>query len=326
MPYFKNIHDGPEFEQYCANLLLLSGFSNVQVTPISGDFGIDILAEKEKLIYAVQCKLYSSPVGVGAVQEAYTGKSYYGADIGVVMSNSNFTRQAQELADAIGILLWDGNAISQQETIVINPTLVSENSQNDDSGPAVKENVGILKIQQEASYFFYHALVVAQDAGFISESLLTSRCPWISPVCTIVIIKTMIARGLAFESGHQILKVDLDKIQTVIEEIQQANDKMLPQIIAEEIERRAAAEKSASTNGEEEDADDPMLMEAVKCVVEAGQASTSLLQRRLRLGYARAGRLLAQLEQKGVIGPHEGSKPCEVLITYQQWQMWSNPL
>ena len=54
-------------------------------------------------------------------------------------------------------------------------------------------------------------------------------------------------------------------------------------------------------------------------VVEAGQASTSLLQRRLRLGYARAGRLIDELEQLGVVGPHEGSKPRQVLMTYQQW-------
>ena len=52
---------------------------------------------------------------------------------------------------------------------------------------------------------------------------------------------------------------------------------------------------------------------------DKGQASTSLLQRRLRLGYARAGRLIDELEQMGVVGPHEGSKPRQVLITYQQY-------
>ena len=62
-----------------------------------------------------------------------------------------------------------------------------------------------------------------------------------------------------------------------------------------------------------------MIDEAIKVVVEAGQASTSLLQRRLRLGYARAGRLIDELEQLGVVGPHEGSKPRQVLMTYAQW-------
>jgi DNA segregation ATPase FtsK/SpoIIIE-like protein len=58
---------------------------------------------------------------------------------------------------------------------------------------------------------------------------------------------------------------------------------------------------------------DDMLEEAIKLVVESGRASTSLLQRRLGIGYPRASRLMDQLEQEGVIGPAEGSKPREVL-------------
>ncbi|MCI1964857.1 MAG: DNA translocase FtsK [Oscillospiraceae bacterium] len=90
--------------------------------------------------------------------------------------------------------------------------------------------------------------------------------------------------------------------------------------IAEEIERNAVAEKGTSSSKGEEENSDPIMPDAIKCVVEAGQASTSLLQRRLRLGYARAGRLVDQMEQMGIIGPRDGSKPREVLITYQQWQ------
>lgn len=89
----------------------------------------------------------------------------------------------------------------------------------------------------------------------------------------------------------------------------------------EEIERNAANETGKSSDSAE-DGDgtgDPMMDEAIKCVVEAGQASTSLLQRRLCLGYARAGRLIDEMEQLGIVGPHEGSKPRQVLMTYAQW-------
>lgn len=89
--------------------------------------------------------------------------------------------------------------------------------------------------------------------------------------------------------------------------------------IMDEIEKNAVAEKEKSAGTDAGDDGDPMIPEAVKCVVEAGQASTSLLQRRLRLGYARAGRLIDEMEQMGIVGPHEGSKPRQVLITYQQW-------
>ena len=67
-----------------------------------------------------------------------------------------------------------------------------------------------------------------------------------------------------------------------------------------------------------EDDADPMLDDAIACIVELGQASTSLLQRKLRLGYARAARLIDMMEERGVVGPYEGSKPRQVLITKEQ--------
>ena len=91
------------------------------------------------------------------------------------------------------------------------------------------------------------------------------------------------------------------------------------QHVIEEIEKNAVAEQGKSGDSGETGDTDPMMDEAIKCVVEAGQASTSLLQRRLRLGYARAGRLIDEMEQMGIVGPHEGSKPRQVLITYQQY-------
>ena len=91
--------------------------------------------------------------------------------------------------------------------------------------------------------------------------------------------------------------------------------------VINEIERQAAKEKAAKSGLSEDSVDDdgdPMLNDAIECVVEAGQASTSLLQRRLRLGYARAARIIDQMEERGIVGPYEGSKPRQVLITKEQ--------
>ena len=104
---------GYDFEKYCARLLSLNGFTSVSVTKDSGDQGIDIIAFKENVKYGIQCKLYSSRVGNSAVQEAYSGKDFYKCQIGAVLTNNEFTDSAKELADSLGVLLWNGNFLNQ---------------------------------------------------------------------------------------------------------------------------------------------------------------------------------------------------------------------
>lgn len=99
--------EGGDFEYFCADLLRRRGFEEVEVTKGSGDYGVDILAEKEGITYAIQCKCYSQPVGVKAVQEAYAGRDYYDRMVGVVLTNQYFTTPAVEAAGKLKILLWD---------------------------------------------------------------------------------------------------------------------------------------------------------------------------------------------------------------------------
>lgn len=99
--------EGHDFEYYCADLLRKNGFSNVEVTQGRGDHGIDILAEKEDITYAIQCKCYSSDIGNAAVQQAYTGKMIYKRDIAVIITNRHFTAQAIEEASTLSVKLWD---------------------------------------------------------------------------------------------------------------------------------------------------------------------------------------------------------------------------
>ena len=102
--------------------------------------------------------------------------------------------------------------------------------------------------------------------------------------------------------------------------------------IEEKIKRIAAEEiatgKKQSTSSDDDDGldVDSKMDEAIKCVIEAGQASTSLIQRRLKVGYARAGRMIDDMEQLGVVGPHQGSKPRDVLMTYNEWLERRNAL
>lgn len=99
--------EGLDFEYYCADLLESRGFIDVEVTKGSGDYGVDILAEKEGITYAIQCKRYQDPVGVKAVQEAYAGRDYYDRMVGCVLTNQYFTQPAVEAAKKLKILLWD---------------------------------------------------------------------------------------------------------------------------------------------------------------------------------------------------------------------------
>ena len=103
--------EGAEFEQYCAELLEAKGFENVETTPQSHDYGIDIIADKDGITYAIQCKCYSDTVGIKAIQEAYAGRDYYKSMVGVVMTNQSFTKTAVEFAAKLNILLWDGDYV-----------------------------------------------------------------------------------------------------------------------------------------------------------------------------------------------------------------------
>lgn len=107
--------EGHQFEHWCADLLRKNGFSNVEVTPGSGDQGVDVLAIKGGIKYAIQCKCYSHNLDNAPVQEVHSGKDMpqYRCQIGVVMTNSHFTKGAVALAEATGTLLWDRDKLQE---------------------------------------------------------------------------------------------------------------------------------------------------------------------------------------------------------------------
>lgn len=93
------------------------------------------------------------------------------------------------------------------------------------------------------------------------------------------------------------------------------------QAIIDQIENSLKSDKEKSSDLEEADDDiDPLLTEAIEMVIDIGQASTSMVQRKLKVGYARAGRIIDQMEERGIISGFEGSKPRQVLMTKERWQ------
>lgn len=113
------------------------------------------------------------------------------------------------------------------------------------------------------------------------------------------------------------------EVERIITFLKESQKKMTyDEKIMEEIERQAVSEKK---KGSDKDSgggfmdEDEMLPSAIECVIDQGQASTSLLQRKLKLGYARAARIMDMMEEKGIIGPYEGSKPRQVLISKERW-------
>ena len=112
-----------------------------------------------------------------------------------------------------------------------------------------------------------------------------------------------------------------DEIENVIEFIKSTSTAEYNEEILEHIEKQAEAAESGGSGGSFDPAEDEdeMLMDAIDVVMDCKQASVSMLQRRLKLGYARAARIVDQMEERGIVGPFEGSKPRQILISKDEW-------
>lgn len=115
--------DGHAFEHWCANLLRRIGYEDVYVTQGRQRQGVDIVAVKDGVRHAFQCKRYSSRVGNTPVQEVYAGMEVYNCSIGTVIINQSFTDGAIQLAERTGVHLWDRHTL---ETLVSRIDIPSE--------------------------------------------------------------------------------------------------------------------------------------------------------------------------------------------------------
>lgn len=110
-----------------------------------------------------------------------------------------------------------------------------------------------------------------------------------------------------------------DEVEKIVDFIKSNGIATYSEDILESIENSNKTDKEIAQEKDDEDDTDPFLMDAIQTVVETGQASTSFIQRRFKVGYARAGRIIDQMEERGVISGYQGSKPREVLMTLDRW-------
>ena len=117
----------------------------------------------------------------------------------------------------------------------------------------------------------------------------------------------------AFVSDDEVEKI-VDFIKMNAGEVSYSED------IIESIEKSNKSDKELLESEACEDDSDPFLQDAIETVIETGQASTSFIQRRFKVGYARAGRIIDQMEERGIISGYQGSKPREVLMSKEKWE------
>lgn len=166
--------DGYKFEHFCAEILKMNGFSNIRITPASRDQGVDILANKDGIRYAIQCKNYSNPLGNKSVQEVNAGKIFYDCHVGVVMTNSTFTSSATELAEKTGVLLWNRDKLkdfiknaSTSQSIENRISVLSFNYDNDDLIRSYE--LEVQKKEKEWDNKYFEAISILNNAHDIAQ-------------------------------------------------------------------------------------------------------------------------------------------------------------
>ena len=158
IPDFDERMSGEEFEEYVQPILQRNGYKHVTLTKKSGDYGVDIIAEYKGESYAIQCKKYAKPVGVSAVQQAYSGCQYYECDHAVVVTNHRFTHQAVTLASNNEVELWDGDDLKKLKKKANRHSLFHRHT-----------------IDEQEEHLYQNVLEVLLDASYASIPLLVEK-------------------------------------------------------------------------------------------------------------------------------------------------------
>lgn len=288
---------GHDYEYVVADYLRSRGYHGVKVTKGSGDFGVDVIASKRGTKYAVQCKLYSSPVGLSAIQEVVAGKACYNCTGAMVVTNSTFTAAAEELAKRNGVILLDGVS------------------------PSKKRRCSAL------GKFLLYLLWLVVVGGILAEILIplspTGDPPgvavlflltlpfWIKPLVRLLTKAIKAIRNKA--TSRKALATPIPTAPIL------SNAPVTPTHSPEEIKEAAKSLVKWKYDSTLTNAADPELVaSAIALAVENRYCTVSLIQRRLKLGYQCASQVVDALECLGIVGPFEGEKPRTVLLTAEE--------
>lgn len=313
---------GYEFEEYCYSVLRNVGFYNIQKTKFSGDFGIDIIAEKNGNKIGIQCKRYSSPVGVQAVQEALSGSVYYDCNIAMVLSNQEFTSQAREMARKTNVLLFNIDDLLK----------IPKNSENPNTLIPTKEDILTLAYYIISAYKNHGIDIETAGAQLQTNEVVYSfKKKSYVRLNTIQSAKNEVAfsLGMNFE-----IKIDYEnqcllfifnnkdvagyeeKIKKEFQKIEEEKQKQ-----KEQERKRWEEAKEKIKNGDFNINDvDEHFYEAGKFAIDRGKISIGMIQRRFYIGFHRAERIIEQLETCGVIGAENGTKPRVVLMSQKEFE------
>lgn len=289
---------GLEYERAVANYLFEHGYKNVSVTKGSGDYGVDVIAHKGKCKYAVQCKLYSTPVGIAAVQEAVSGKAIYGCTDAMVVTNSTFTSAAKKLAAANDVMLLEQ----------ISPA--GNKFYNNEKYHGKAWNICVTFYVAFLCFMVFALIIYVKRHGWNSESfyqvigsgLLVTIPIWISLL--IMFLKRMIILGHNKHKQHIQTLEKTNAVNMSVQPTVASTNPLADPVLTQLADRYKSRLKDSRT------------YDAIKIVVAASEASTSLLQRKLQISYTQAENIIIELERLNIIGPNLGSASQKVLILY----------
>ncbi len=268
--------DGHDYEYVVAQYLRGLGYTGTRVTKGSGDFGVDVLANKGSHKYAVQCKYYTGSVGVSAVQEAVAGKAYYGCDMAMVVTNSTFTKAARELAVANNVILLDG----------------------------VESTKRALTLPTKSKLFFVAVYLFVASAAIAAALKATQGLPLWKAICNIVPVVILIAAPfwipIVFRYLWRLLReaVTEHRVQKVTQNAVAPVQTVVSNSTLVKSAPNANADALVLSLEQDFGSQSRWIAEQL---IGIDRISVSVIQRRCKLGYSRATQLLEILVQAGLV-------------------------